>query len=94
MENIVLHDHEEYYIDKSVELNCIYIHCLLTPTSQIKIEKKLKLSQGFNTNDRIILNLLLDGKTINIIYEKNPRIIYYEDRFYNIIEVDLGLGFK
>ena len=94
MENITLHDHEEHYIDKSFKLNCVYIHNLRTSTSTLKVDKKLQLSQGVNTNDKIVLNLLLDGRTINIIYEKIQRIIYYDDRLYDVMEMDLGLGLK
>nr|DAQ99043.1 MAG TPA: hypothetical protein [Caudoviricetes sp.] len=95
MNIITLHDHEEHYIDKSLELNYIVIRNVSTLTHRIEdIDRKIKLGQGFSTANRVIMNLLLDGRSIQIIYEKDTRIIYYEDRLYDVMKMDLELHFK
>lgn len=95
MNIITLHDHEEHYIDKSLELNYIVIRNVSTLTHKIEdIDRKIKLGQGFSTANRVIMNLLLDGRSIQIIYEKDTRIIYYEDRLYDVMKMDLELHFK
>ena len=95
MNIITLHDHEEHYIDKSLELNYIVIRNVSTLTHRIEdIDRKIKLGQGFSTTNRVIMNLLLDGRSIQIIYEKDTRIIYYEDRLYDVMKMDLELHFK
>lgn len=95
MNIITLHDHEEHYIDKSLELNYIIIRNVSTLTHRIEdIDRKIKLGQGFSTANRVIMNLLLDGRSIQIIYEKDTRIIYYEDRLYDVMKMDLELHFK
>ena len=95
MNIITLHDHEEHYIDKSLELNYIVIRNVSTLTHRIEdIDRKIKLGQGFSAANRVIMNLLLDGRSIQIIYEKDTRIIYYEDRLYDVMKMDLELHFK
>ena len=95
MNIITLHDHEEHYIDKSLELNYIVIRNVSTLTHRIEdIDRKIKLGQGFSTANRVIMNLLLDGRSIQIIYEKDTRIIYYEDRWYEVRKMELELQFK
>lgn len=94
MNIITLHDHEEHYIDKSLELNYIIVKNVSTPTHKIDIDRKIKLGQGFSTGNQVVMNLLLDGRSIQIIYEKDTRIIYYEDRLYDVMKMDLELYFK
>ena len=87
---ITLHENEEYYVDKSYKLNYIVIKNIITSTASLYLDKKIKLSQGFNIGNLVILNVILD----RIIYERDSSIIYYEDRLYDIMQIEMALYFE
>lgn len=91
---ITLHENEEYYVDKSYKLNYIVIKNIITSTASLYLDKKIKLSQGFNIGNLVILNMILDGRSFRIIYERDSSIIYYEDRLYDIMQIEMALYFE
>ena len=93
MDAIRLTDCNEYSIPKQLKLSHVVLKTLYTSIKPLYVDKKIKVSSGFRFDDNIVMNFILDGKTINIIYEKTPNIIYYDDKFYDISSIELELHY-
>ena len=93
MDAIRLTDCSEYSIPKHLKLSHVVLKTLYTSIKPLYVDKKIKVSSGFRFDDNIVMNFILDGKTINIIYEKTPNIIYYDDKFYDVSSIELELHY-